>query len=121
MIKFACPSCSKSMHVDDRHAGKKGKCPKCGNTVVVPERSTLIEFDCQGCGHTIKVSDKYAGKKGRCPTCKNPVQVPAVQDAVLETPALEPPDTDEQDDSAPPPIKHQEDRIVAELGSSPAL
>ena len=37
MIKFTCLNCNQSIRVDDRHAGKKGKCPKCGTAVVVPE------------------------------------------------------------------------------------
>ena len=69
MIKFACPSCSKSMRVDDSYAGKKGKCPKCGNTLEVPEQSALIEFECESCDYTIKVAAAAAGKKGRCPKC----------------------------------------------------
>ncbi len=79
MIKFACSHCSKSICVDDKDAGKQGKCPKCGNAIVVPKRLTLIEFACEGCGHTIKVADRYAGKQGKCPKCKKPVLVPAVQ------------------------------------------
>lgn len=86
MIKFACPNCNKSMRVDDNHAGKTGKCPKCGNMLEVPEQSTLIEFDCESCNHTIKVADSYAGKKGRCPKCKAPILVPS--------PEAPPPDPD---------------------------
>ena len=80
MIKFACSNCRESIRTDDKHAGKRGKCPKCGNAVVVPKRSTLIEFACEGCGHTIKVAQRYAGKQGKCPKCQSPVVVPAVQD-----------------------------------------
>ena len=77
MIKFACSKCRQSIRVDDKYAGKKGKCPKCGQPVVVPERSAVIVFDCEGCGHRIKVPDRYAGKRGKCPECKSPVVVPA--------------------------------------------
>lgn len=86
MIKFACSSCDQRINVDDKHAGKKGKCPKCGQTVVVPGGSAAIEFQCAGCGHRIKVPKRYAGKKGRCPECKNTVVVPPLQKA----PAAEP-------------------------------
>jgi len=97
MIKFACPSCNKSMRVENKHAGKTGKCPKCGKILVVPEQSTLIQFDCEGCGHTLKLSNSYAGRTGRCPKCKNPVQVPAphAEPSASETPTQ--PDTDEED------------------------
>ncbi|HNS20333.1 MAG TPA: DUF6263 family protein [Sedimentisphaerales bacterium] len=36
MIKFACGHCGRLISVDDRHAGKKGKCPQCKHVVVVP-------------------------------------------------------------------------------------
>ncbi|NQV33552.1 MAG: hypothetical protein HQ515_12745 [Phycisphaeraceae bacterium] len=95
MIRFACPSCHKSIHVDDNHAGKKGKCPKCGHAVVVPEQSTLIEFDCEDCGHTIKVPGDYAGKTGRCPKCKSSIIVPAAHAEPLEPEVPAQPDNDE--------------------------
>ena len=34
MIQFACPSCSSTCSVDDKFAGRKLKCPKCGARVV---------------------------------------------------------------------------------------
>ena len=77
MIRFACSSCGRLISVDEKYSGKKGKCPKCGNVVVVPERSTIIEFSCESCGHKIRVPDNYGGKKGNCPKCKNPVAVPS--------------------------------------------
>ncbi len=97
MIKFACPSCHKSMRVDDSHAGKKGKCPKCGETLIVPERSTLIEFDCGNCGHTIKVAHSHTGKKGACPKCKHAVQVPEGDQEIIEATAPDLPDAEDDD------------------------
>jgi DNA-directed RNA polymerase subunit M/transcription elongation factor TFIIS len=76
MIEFSCPSCDKSIRVNDKHAGKRGKCPKCGNALVVPGQSARIVFSCESCGHRIKVADRYAGKKGKCPKCKHAVVVP---------------------------------------------
>ena len=35
-IEFDCPQCGKKLRVRDELAGKKGKCPGCGNVVVVP-------------------------------------------------------------------------------------
>lgn len=84
MINFACSKCSKSIRVDDKYAGKQGKCPKCGNPVKVPKRSTVIEFACTHCAHTIKVAQHYAGKQGKCPKCQHPVVVPAHQDQAAE-------------------------------------
>jgi len=36
MIKFCCENCGQKISVPEIHAGKKGKCPKCKNIVVVP-------------------------------------------------------------------------------------
>ncbi len=36
MITFACPACQKKLSVKDELAGKKGKCPGCGQGVAVP-------------------------------------------------------------------------------------
>ncbi|MGD8501521.1 MAG: hypothetical protein PVJ86_12785, partial [Phycisphaerales bacterium] len=80
MIRFACSSCGRLISVDEKHSGRKGKCPKCGSVVVVPERSTIIEFSCESCGHKIKVPDSYGGKKGKCPRCKNVVDVPTLKE-----------------------------------------
>ena len=37
MIKFRCKNCGRKFSVPEIHAGKKGKCPKCKNIVVVPK------------------------------------------------------------------------------------
>ena len=36
MIRFNCPHCEKSIRVKGEAAGRKGKCPGCGQTVRVP-------------------------------------------------------------------------------------
>lgn len=35
-IEFNCPACSKPLKVPDQFAGRKGKCPSCGNAILVP-------------------------------------------------------------------------------------
>jgi hypothetical protein len=37
MIQFNCPKCNSPFKVSDEAAGKRGKCNKCGNFVVVPQ------------------------------------------------------------------------------------
>jgi DNA-directed RNA polymerase subunit RPC12/RpoP len=86
VIKFACSQCGKHIAVDDKHAGKKGKCPGCGEAVVVPGKSAAIRFACEHCGHRIKVPQHYAGKKGKCPKCKEAVVVPAPKTKQAEEP-----------------------------------
>ncbi len=84
MIRFACSNCSRLISIDEKHSGKKGKCPKCGGVMVVPESSTVIEFACGSCGHKIRVPERHGGKKGACPKCKNPVVVPSLKKAPAE-------------------------------------
>lgn len=36
MIKFRCGNCGQKIAVPEIHAGKKGKCPRCKNIVVIP-------------------------------------------------------------------------------------
>ncbi len=76
MIKFSCPNCGQSIRVDDRYAGRSGKCPRCGTAVAVPSQSSIVTFRCGSCGTKIKVSSLQAGRKGRCPSCKKAVVVP---------------------------------------------
>lgn len=37
MIKFCCKNCGEKFSVPEIHAGKKGKCPKCKNIILVPQ------------------------------------------------------------------------------------
>lgn len=36
LIRFPCPQCGHSLKVPTEHAGKKGRCPKCGRVSVTP-------------------------------------------------------------------------------------
>jgi hypothetical protein len=40
MVRVACPRCGKSFSVDDRFAGKRGKC-RCGAVVTIPSAATV--------------------------------------------------------------------------------
>lgn len=42
MIRFRCEHCGHNLSVPDEHIGKRGKCPKCKNTLVVPEEKAAI-------------------------------------------------------------------------------
>ncbi len=42
MIHFTCEHCHKSVRVDDRYGGKKGRCPHCKETVTIPARNNAI-------------------------------------------------------------------------------
>lgn len=76
MIKFSCSKCGQSIRVDDSHAGRSGRCPRCGTEVLVPAESSIITFRCSSCGTKIKVSSRHAGRRGRCPECQEAVVIP---------------------------------------------
>jgi DNA-directed RNA polymerase subunit RPC12/RpoP len=79
MIEFPCKGCSQKLKVEEKHSGKRIKCPKCGSIGVVPDKSDKIEFHCTNCGQSISVPEIHAGKQGKCPKCKKVVVVPALQ------------------------------------------
>src|SRR5258708_31160700 len=35
-IRVTCPACGAGLRVSDEAAGKRGKCPKCGDPIIVP-------------------------------------------------------------------------------------
>ena len=37
MIRFQCDKCGRKLSVHENHAGKKGRCPKCKNVIIVPQ------------------------------------------------------------------------------------
>jgi len=93
MIRFYCKNCNQNIKVGDNYAGKKGKCPKCKNMVVIPNPANpatgavnepdaigqlqeigranelKITFKCQMCEADIDVSQSCAGQIVECPQC----------------------------------------------------
>jgi hypothetical protein len=43
MIEFTCGTCGNVMHVQEALAGRKGKCQRCGNLLVVPAATTIAD------------------------------------------------------------------------------
>jgi len=80
VIRFSCKNCGNKIKVEDKHSGRRGKCPKCGRVVVVPDKPTTVEFLCENCGRKISVPDIYAGRSGKCPKCRSIVIIPKIQD-----------------------------------------
>ena len=93
------------MRTPDSAAGKKGRCPHCGELTRIPETSQpsasesdrrlaasatvtsdsspaagktsdRIEFPCPKCGRPVRTPGAAAGKKGKCPNCGATVQIP---------------------------------------------
>jgi len=79
MIRFYCEHCAHKISVRDNHAGRHGKCPKCGSVIVVPAESTVIEFHCEKCDRKISAPKGHAGKKAVCPKCKSTFIIPTTQ------------------------------------------
>lgn len=44
-IHFHCPNCDKSVSIDYHYAGRKGRCPACGNKVQIPRAEDVLDFD----------------------------------------------------------------------------
>lgn len=79
MIRFYCEHCAHKISVRDNDVGKQGKCQKCGDVIVVPTESTIIDFLCEYCDRNISVPKSHAGKKVICPKCSNTFIIPTTQ------------------------------------------
>jgi len=58
MIKFHCKNCGEKFSVPEIHAGKKGKCPKCKNVILIPQIQDTSPLATPG-----KATDKETGPK----------------------------------------------------------
>ena len=95
-IQVTCPACGKVLRVSDSAAGKKGKCPGCGNAIQVPmvsqqdafatplgkvieARSDVGSFQptgggasqCPHCGQSLDLASIPGGTQISCPVCGN--------------------------------------------------
>ena len=77
MIEFSCKKCGQKLNVEEKHASKKIRCPKCGELSVVSPKADKITFHCASCGQSVRVLQIHVGKKGRCPKCKQLVVIPS--------------------------------------------
>ena len=118
MIKFSCEHCGRRVSVRDEHAGKRGKCPRCGRMISVPEKSIVVGFLCENCGEKISALRTGIGKKGKCPKCGLTLVVPAAYDLTFLD--MEEIEELKSKQSARPGFVEQADEYVPELeeGSS---
>jgi membrane protein YdbS with pleckstrin-like domain/DNA-directed RNA polymerase subunit RPC12/RpoP len=42
-IEFKCPSCGKTLEIEEDHRGKKTTCPSCKTPIVIPDKSSAAE------------------------------------------------------------------------------
>lgn len=96
MIRFHCKSCGQKINVAGKYAGKKGKCPKCKNIVIVPRAQNvssvetqagspkeashtnipLVSFQCSMCDNYMEAPESSRGKLLECPNCGCYAEVP---------------------------------------------
>jgi phage FluMu protein Com/flagellar basal body-associated protein FliL len=135
---MSCGSCGKQLRAKDESAGKKIKCPGCGNVLAVPQSEEMTEemgmdetaappappekisVSCT-CGKKLQVKGELAGKAVKCPGCQKVVKVPATSSgassapAAKKTPAKKP---------APPPADDDNDfsftKSPTKAGKKPA-
>jgi predicted RNA-binding Zn-ribbon protein involved in translation (DUF1610 family) len=93
-ILLTCASCRQSLKVKDDLAGKRVKCPRCGERVPAPaavggrdeppptataeepSAAAPLLVRCTGCGLKLKAKPEKAGKSIKCPKCARVVKVP---------------------------------------------
>lgn len=59
MIQFHCKHCGQKINVQDKFSGKKGKCPKCKNIIVVPKFENTRSVTSQTNSVDQKVNSKH--------------------------------------------------------------
>lgn len=123
-ITFAC-ECGKQLKTGDENAGKRVKCPACGEGVLVPSGKPatapvkapaggMTQFNCE-CGKQLQAKAELVGKKVKCPGCGETLMVPGGENGVSSSqPAAKKPDlaaatTKAPKPKAPPPELEIED------------
>lgn len=95
MITFKCSGCGQKINAQDRFAGKKSQCPKCGQILLVPvpekykDPTSMIKFRCPSCNQKIGLTNNYAGKLVKCAKCKETFKVPLVSEEPTAKPACD--------------------------------
>lgn len=76
-IVVSC-ACGEKLKAKSELAGKRVKCPKCGQVYSLPKQNEdppPIRFVCQ-CGQTLRAKPIHAGKRIKCPSCSQVVVIP---------------------------------------------
>lgn len=82
VIRVSC-RCGHQLSVKAELAGKKVKCPQCGQVVQVKpagagsDSGGHIAVKCGKCGKRMAVGAKFAGKTVKCSQCSAPIKIPA--------------------------------------------
>ncbi len=121
-LQIQC-TCGKTLRVPEAGAGKRVRCPACGqsNTVPAGKASTgsirpaspapapppvpqTITFRCD-CGQSMQAKAQHAGLKTRCPSCQSVVSIPgkkASAQGVTQRPSTSAPPAVPRQQAAPP-------------------
>lgn len=87
--------CGQRMVAKRELAGKRVKCPHCGDVVTLPGLEAAqttarhIVVACQHCHQRFLAKGELAGKAVRCPMCKRPLTVPRPGDPSPKLPQIE--------------------------------
>ena len=78
-MEFSC-SCGQRLSARRHLAGKRVRCPKCGESVAVPgdparQSTQRIDISCTACGQRFMARAALAGKTVKCPMCGRPLTV----------------------------------------------
>jgi len=101
MVKFHCTTCNKKLGVDEKHAGRTVKCPKCGTKMTVPQPETetvgalgtgisgvnpgVDPYDIQETTKPCKFCGKEISEEAKvCGHCKKDQSAPLVEEEVVE-------------------------------------
>jgi hypothetical protein len=95
VIRFNCKNCGQLIKVSDSCAGKKGRCPKCSQIILVPSAAqqqaglpSIVKFRCPHCSQKIGLPAEYAGRQVRCGKCRQPFRVPVSPSTIPAIPAV---------------------------------
>jgi len=88
--------CGKQMRVVDDQAGRRVKCPGCGEVLTVPRPAEpepapvvaappgMLDFKCDQCGKAMQARTEHAGKLVKCPGCEAKVRIPKPEEEEIE-------------------------------------
>src|SRR5262249_11993522 len=72
MIRFQCPTCQQTLTTSDDSTGRKMKCPRCGQKLLVPPPATPLPQSKTLLGQTVPPAAATSQAKGlavNCPGC----------------------------------------------------
>lgn len=123
-ISFRCDKCGANYEVKAEHAGKRTKCAKCGQSIVVPksdgvrpesasssqtaspvEPSRSLRVTCT-CGKSYSAKPQLAGKRVKCAACGSDLAIPGAAASDEPEPDDEYRLEDQPEHATPDPADH---------------